>query len=97
MRAGSWRPSRQTAEQVGGIACRVDTQANSAPLHGVTFAGDQVLQRNDLTTIVVCSDLDIPKRKPELMYIARERNRDSDGIGAIDRFLDEADHVAVID
>src|ERR1700694_3590453 len=43
------------------------------------------------------ADLDVAEREPEFAHLARQRNRDNDAVGLIDRFLDEADNVAVID
>src|ERR1700682_4530350 len=97
MAAGSWRPSRQTAKQHGGIAHRIDAQTNAAPLDGIAFAGDQIFQRGDRAAIAGHADLDVAEREPEFVYLARERDRDDNAVGLIDRFLDEADDVTVID
>jgi hypothetical protein len=47
MARGSWSCSRQAAKQVDGIAHRIDPQSNAAPLDGIAFASDQVLNRGD--------------------------------------------------
>src|SRR6185437_12995209 len=94
----SWRcPSRQTAKQQRGIAHRIDPQADAAPLDRVPLAGDQVLDGRDVAAVVRQADLNVAERKPELMRLARQRDRRDDAVGLVDRFLDEADHVAVFD
>ena len=64
---------------------------------GIAFAGDQVFDRGDVAAIVGHADLDIAEREPEFVHVARQRDRDDDAVGLIDRFLDEGDDVAVID
>src|SRR5664280_2195987 len=73
-------PSRQTAKEQGGIAHRVDPQANAAPLDGVSFAGDQVLERGELAAIARHADLDIAERKPEFVHLARQRGGADDAV-----------------
>src|ERR1700730_19015477 len=97
MAAGSWRPSRQAAKEQSGIAHRIDPEPEAAPLDGVALAGDQVLDRGDVSAIAGHADLDIAEREPEFVHVARQRYRDDDAVGLIDRFLDEADDVTVID
>src|SRR5450755_5150291 len=90
-------PSRQTAKQQRGIAHRVDPQANAAPLERESLAGDQVLDGGDMAAFSADEDLDVGERKPEFMHIARQRDDTHDSVGHIDRFLDKADDIAVID
>src|SRR3984893_797861 len=97
MTAASWRPSRQAAKEQSGVAQGIDPQTAAAPLDGVALAGDQVLDRGHLTAIARHANLDIAERQPEFVHVARQRDRDDDAVGLIDRFLDEADDVAVID
>src|SRR5258706_1387197 len=94
---GSWSRSRQAAKQVGGIAQRIDPQSNAAPLDGIALARDQVLNRGDVAAVAAGPELDVAKRKPEFVHLARQRNRDDDGVGLVGRFFHEADDVAVID
>src|SRR4029079_16877618 len=42
-------------------------------------------------------ELDVAKRKPEFVDLARQRYCDGDGVGLIDRFFHEADDIAVVD
>src|SRR5258705_12214952 len=97
MAKGSWSRSRQAAKQVDGIADRIDPQSNAAPLDGIAFASDQVLNRGDVAAIPAGPELDVAKRKPEFVHLARQRYCDGDGVGLIDRFFHEADDIAVID
>src|ERR1700731_4416487 len=97
MACGSWSSSRQTAKEQCGITRRINPQADAAPLDGIAFAGDQILHCRDVTALAGNAYLDIAKRKPELMRLARQRDSDRDAVGLIDRFLDEADDVAVLD
>src|ERR1700674_1477461 len=90
-------PSRQAAEEQGGIAHRIDPQSNAAPLHGISFASDQVFNRGDVAALAADADLDVAKRKPEFVHLARQRDGADDGVGLIDRLLHEADDIAVID
>src|SRR6266403_3215170 len=94
---GSWSRSRQAAKQVGGIAHRIDPQSNAAPLDGIALARDQVLNRGDVAAVAAGPELDVAKRKPEFVHLARQRNRDDDAVGLVGRFFHEADDVAVID
>src|SRR3982074_1261277 len=97
MTACSWRPSRQTAEQVGGIAHRIDPQSNATPLDGVALTGAQVLNRGNVAALAAGPDLDVAERKPELMRIPRQRNGRHPRVGLFDRFFHKADDVAVVD
>src|ERR1700733_771948 len=97
MTSCSWRCSRQTAEQESRIAHRVDPQANAAPLDGGALAGHQVFKCSDIAAIAGHADLDIAERQPELVRLARQRDNGDDAVGLIDRFLDEADDIAVLD
>ena len=46
MKAGSWRASRQTAKEQGGIVHQIDPQSNTARLDWIAFAGsDDTLHR----------------------------------------------------
>src|SRR5258707_14414680 len=97
MTSGSWRPSRQAAKEQSGITDRVDPQVNAAPLDRGSFAGDQILNGGDMTAFAAAPDLNVDERKPELMYVARQRDGSDYRVGHIDRFLDEADNIAIID
>src|ERR1700692_2491069 len=91
------RASRQAAKEQGGIAHRIDPQAEPAPFERVAFAGDHVLDRGDVTAIAGHADLDIAERQPEFVHLARQRDGGDDAVGLVDRFLDEGDDVAVVD
>src|SRR6266478_7665101 len=97
MKKASWSRSRQAAKQKGGIARRIDPQSNAAPFDGIALAGDQVLNRGDVAAIAARPELDVAKRKPEFVHLARQRDCDGDGVGLVDRFLDEADDISIID
>src|SRR4051812_5768825 len=90
-------PSRQATEQHSGVAHRIDPQPDAAPFDRIAFAGDQVFDGRDLEALTAGIDLDVAKRQPEFMDVARERNRHRNGVGMVDRLLHKTDHVAVLD
>ncbi len=53
--------------------------------------------RGDVAAVAGQADLDVAERQPEFVRIARQRDSDDDAVGLVDRFLDEADHIAVLD
>ena len=63
----------------------------------MSFAGDQVFDSGDITTLAGDADLDVAERKPEFVRVARQRDSHHDAVGLVDRFLDKADDIAVID
>src|SRR5882757_6127316 len=98
MTSRSWRSfSRQAAKEKGGIARRIDPQMDASPFHGTPLTGDQVFYGGDMFAFTADIDLDIADRKPELMRLARQRNRGDDRIGPVHGLLHKADDVAVID
>src|ERR1700682_468016 len=97
MTSRSWRASRTATEEQSGIAPRIDPQADTAPFDGIAFTGHQVFNRGDVAAIAGHADLDVAERQPEFVDVARQRDGDDDAVGLIDRFLDEADDVAVLD
>src|SRR5260370_35080608 len=68
--------SRQAAEQHRGIACRVDPQADAAPLDRVALPGDEGLHRRDIPAVVAGAGLDGAERQPQFRYGPRKRNGD---------------------
>src|ERR1043165_2113641 len=90
------RASCEATEQQRGVAHRVDPDMQPAPFHRAAFAGDQVLDRGDMLALAAGVDLDVADRKPEFVRIARQRNGADHGVGAVHRFLDKGDDVAVI-
>src|SRR3954452_19230073 len=98
MTSHSWRgPSRQAAEQQCGIARRVDPEADAAPFDRIALARDEVFHRRDGAALVAGADLDVAKRQPEFVDVARQRDRNRDRIGLIHGLLDETDRVVVFD
>src|SRR6516225_5506957 len=92
------RPSREAAEQQGGILLLIDAQTNSAPLNDVPFAGDQIFNEFDVPARGRWTDLDIAEMKPELARPGlRQRHGDGHRIIACYRFLYETDDLVVID
>lgn len=62
---------RQAAEEQSGIAHRIDPQMNAAPVERMPFAGDEVFYRGDVATVAGRPDLDIGKRQPDFVRVAR--------------------------
>src|ERR1700677_612805 len=90
-------PSRQAAKEHGGIARRVYPQPNAAPFDRIPLAGDQVFDGGDVAALAAVADLDIAERKPEFVRLARQRDGHRHAVGLVDRFLDKADDIGVID
>src|SRR3954463_13739412 len=88
--------SREAAEQYGGIAHRIDPYMQAPPFHCAPLAGDQVFHRGHVSALAAGIDLDVADGKPELMRIARQRNRPDYRFGPVRRFLDEGDDIAVV-
>ena len=97
MTSHSWRRSRQTAEQQSGIAHRIDPHVHAAPFEREAFAGGDIFEGCDVAAVARHADLDIAERQPEFVDITRQRDDGDDAVGLIERFLDEADHVTVLD
>ncbi len=76
---------------------RIDPQPDAAPFDGRSLAGEEIFNRGDMTPLAGCPDLNVAERKPEFMRVARQRDGADNRVGPIDRFLDEAGNVAVID
>src|SRR5262245_40280538 len=92
------RPSCPAAKEEGGIFLLIDPQPDPAPFEEVLLAGDQVLDRLDPVPRLARSDLDVAEVEPERPgALLCERHRDRHGIVAGVRFLDEADHLGVVD
>src|SRR6185312_12606826 len=90
-------PSRQAAKEQSGIAHRVYPEPNAAPFERISLAGDQVFNGGDVAALAGDTDLNVAERKPESVRVARQSDGARHAVGLIDRFLDEADDVAVID
>src|SRR5262245_64829874 len=60
------RPSREAAEQQGGILQLIDAQTDAAPLEDVPLAGDQIFDGFDAPARCRWADLDIVEMKPGL-------------------------------
>src|SRR6516225_4791454 len=92
------RPSREAAEQQGGILLLIDAQTDAAPLEDVPFAGDQIFNGFDAAARSRWADLDIAEMKPELARSGLcQRHGDGHGVIACFRFLYETDDLAVVD
>src|SRR6516225_2049569 len=92
------RPSREAAEQQGGILLLIDAQTDAAPLEDVPFAGDQIFNDFDAAARSRWADLDIAEMKPELARSGLcQRHGDGHGVIACFRFLYETDDLAVVD
>src|SRR6266851_8810916 len=91
-------PSRHATKQQGGVLLLVDQQTRTAPFDEVTFAGDQILDRAHAAARATRADLDIAEMEPEPARAGfGQRHGDRDRVVAGGRFLDEADHLAVVD
>ncbi len=62
------RPSRETAEQDGGILLLIDAQTGPAPLEHVAFARDQIFK-----------EFDAPARAPHILKRHASRLRSEYG------------------
>src|SRR5262245_40893788 len=92
------RPSREAAEQQGGIPLLIDAQTDAAPLEAVPFAADQIFNGFDAPAWARWTDRDIAEMKPELPQSALgQRYGDGHRIVARHRLLDEADDLVVVD
>src|SRR5215831_9461892 len=92
------RPLREAAEQQCRILLLIDAQPNPAPFEDVPLASDQVFDKFYASAPARRTDLDIAKMKPELAWSGpRQRHGNGDRIVAGHRFLNEADHLAVVD
>src|SRR5215469_7334145 len=92
------RPSREAAEQQGGILLLIDAQTDTAPLEDVPLAGDQIFDGFDAPARCRWADLDIAEMKPELARSGLcQRHGDGHRIVACYRFLNETDDLVVID
>src|SRR6266581_932870 len=92
------QPSREAAEQQGGVLLLIDAQTDSAPLEDVPFARDQIFNGFDPPARGRRTDFDIVEVKPELPRSGLcQRHGDGHRIVARYRFLDEADDVVVVD
>src|SRR5579871_2014888 len=90
--------SRDAAQENGGIVGRIDAQAHTAPFDGLPLASDQVLDKAYRTPGIWRPDLHVAEMEPELPRPAAGK-RDGDGHCVVvrDRFLEKADHLAVVD
>src|SRR5712692_1754659 len=92
------QPSREAAEQQGGVLLLIDAQTDSAPLEDVPFARDQIFNGFGLPARGRRTDFDIAEVKPELPRSDLcQRHGDGHRIVACYRFLDETDDVVVVD
>src|SRR6516225_3807575 len=92
------RPSREAAEQQGGILLLIDAQTDAAPLEDVPFAGDQIFDGFDAPARGRWADLDLAEMKPELARSGLcQRHGDGHRIIACHRFLYETDDLVVVD
>src|SRR5580692_11036829 len=80
-------PSRQAAKEQSGIAHWIYPQPNAAPFDRMPFAGDQVFNGGHIAALAGDADLDVAEREPELMRLARQRDRTHHAVGLIGRFL----------
>src|SRR5262245_22377667 len=92
------RPLREAAEQQCRILLLIDAQPDPAPFQDVPLARDQVFDKFHAPAPARRTDLDIAKMKPELAWSGpRQRYGNGDRIDSGHRFLDEANHLAVVD
>src|SRR6266566_4525967 len=92
------QPSREAAEQQGGVLLLIDAQVDSAQLEDVPFARDQIFNGFDPAARGRRTDFAFAEMKPELPRSGLcQRHGDGHRIVARYRFLDEADDVVVID
>src|SRR5262249_61568946 len=91
------RPSREAAEQQGGILLLIDAQTDTAPLEDVPLAGDQIFDGFDAPARDRWADLDIAEMKPELARSdLSQPHGDGHRIIASHRFLYETDDIVVV-
>src|SRR5262252_6210180 len=92
------RPSREAAEQQGGILQLIDAQTDAAPLEDVPLAGDQIFDGFDAPARDRWADLDIAEMEPELARSGLcQCHGDGHRIIACHRFLYETDDLVVVD
>src|SRR5260370_22780478 len=92
------QPSREAAEQQGGVLLLIDAQTDSAALEDVPFASYQIVNGFGLPARGRRTDFDIAEVKPELPRSDLcQRHGDGHRIVACYRFLDETDDVVVVD
>src|ERR1700730_7294279 len=92
------RPSREAAEQQGGILLLIDAQTDAAPLEDVPFAGHQIFNGFDASARGRWADLDIAEMKPELARSGLcQRHSHGHLIVACHRFLYKTDDLVVVD
>src|SRR5258707_13708033 len=86
------QPSREAAEQQGGVLLLIDAQTDSAALEDVPFARDQVFNEFDPPARGRRTGFDIAEIKRELAPSGlRDRHGAGHSIVPRHRFLDEAD------
>src|SRR5262245_51411582 len=92
------RPSREAAEQQGGILQLIDAQTGAAPLEDVPVAGDQIFDGFDAPARCRWADLDVAEMKPELARSGLcQRHGDGHRVIACHRFLYQTDDLVVVD
>src|ERR1700746_3172467 len=92
------RRLREAAEEQCRILLLIDAQPNPAPFQDVPLTRDQVFDKFHAPAPARRTDLDIAHMEPELAWCApRQRHVNGDRIVVGHRFLDEADHLAVVD
>src|SRR5579871_3240389 len=97
MRGHSWRApyARQRRKTAGSCSGSIRTlrppQSSTVRTPLTRFSTAATCRRSPPPSILVAD------RQPDLVYIARERDHDSDRIGEIGRLLHECDHIGVID
>ena len=84
-------------KQKRGIALGVDAQTQASPFDRMPFSGEEVLHRDDRPTLTIDIDLKIAERKPEFVNVPRQRDRHRHGVAAVDRRLDEAGDIGIVD
>src|SRR5665213_4545303 len=83
-------------EQEGRIGGRVDVQADTVPLKQAAIAGDEIFDFAHRPARVRRADLGVAEVEPEAARLLGKRYDNGDGIAAVHRFLDEADHVRIV-
>src|SRR5579871_2839348 len=97
-KASTTQPLRETTKQQGGIPRRIDAQADAAPFEREALAADKIFNSLDARARTAPADLDVAEVEPELVRCRHiEGDRSGDGVRPVDRFLDETDHLGVID
>src|SRR5260370_32158021 len=92
------QPSREAAEQQGGVLLLIEAQTDSPPLEDVPFARDQIFNEFDPPARGRRTDFDIAEMKPELPRSGlRQRHGDGHRIVPRHRVLDEPDDLSVFD